>query len=542
VKLTPPLTLRNRLILSLLGLIALVGLIIGVVSTLTLDSFLMNRLDHQLTAATSRSLTALGQLSPQRGPNELYGNDDGGSPDSFLGRGGQSTGTLGALTSNGVAGVGAVLNDRGITRALSPTELAALSSLTPSTRPQTVALGGTLGDYRVAFDLSSSGRNVIVGLPLADVKATTTQLVIVIIIVTLAGLVLAAFLATLLIRLALRPLDRIVATATRVTELQLDRGEVALAERVPVADTDPRTEVGRVGVALNRMLGHVASALTSRQASENKVRKFVADASHELRTPLASIRGYAELTRRGGETLPPDITHSLGRIESEATRMTSLVEDLLLLARLDDKPELAMEEVDLTSLVVDAVSDAHVTSRDHEWVLELPDEPVLVTGDAPRLQQVLANLLANARVHTPAGTRVTVALESRVNREGQQVAEMTVSDNGPGIDQALVPNLFERFVRGDASRYRAPGSTSTGLGLAIVSAVVEAQHGTVTARSSPGETVFKVTLPLLPVSAHPEGSEPDPDAPADSDIDPADLNPEDFADFDDVTPTSGDPK
>ena len=540
MKLTPPLTLRNRLILSLLGLIALVGLIIGVVSTLTLDSFLMNRLDHQLTAATSRSLSALGQLNPTRAPSQSYSNDDaGGTPDSFLGRGGQSTGTLGALTSNGVAGVGAVLNDRGVTRALTPTELAALSSLTPSTKPQTVALGGALGDYRVAFDLFSSGRNVIVGLPLADVNATTTQLVIVIISVTLAGLVLAAFLATLLIRLALRPLDRIVATATRVTELQLDRGEVALAERVHVADTDPRTEVGRVGVALNRMLGHVASALTSRQASENKVRKFVADASHELRTPLASIRGYAELTRRGGETLPPDIVHSLGRIESEATRMTSLVEDLLLLARLDDKPELAMEEVDLTSLVVDAVSDAHVTSHDHEWVLELPDEPVLVTGDAPRLHQVLANLLANARVHTPAGTRVTVALESRVNREGAHVAEMTVSDNGPGIEKALVPSLFERFVRGDASRYRAPGSTSTGLGLAIVSAVVEAQHGTVTARSSRGETVFTVTLPLLSASSRPAG--PESDRASDTDIDPADLNPEDFADFDEVPPTSAEP-
>ncbi len=527
-KLSPPLTLRNRLILSLLGLIALVGLIIGVVSTLTLDSFLMNRLDHQLTAASTRSLSALGQPAPTRLPE----TDDGRTPDSFLGRGGQSTGTLGALTSNGIAAVGAVLNEKGVTRALTDPELAALSALTPSTKPQTVALGGTLGDYRVSFDLSPSGRNVIVGLPLADVKATTTQLVIVIVSVTLAGLVLAAFLATLIIRLALRPLDRIVATATRVTELQLDRGEVALAERVPASDTDPRTEVGRVGVALNRMLGHVASALTSRQASENKVRKFVADASHELRTPLASIRGYAELTRRGGETLPPDVAHSLGRIESEATRMTSLVEDLLLLARLDDKPELAMDEVDLTSLVVDAVSDAHVTSRDHEWLLELPDEPILVSGDAPRLHQVLGNLLANARVHTPAGTRVTTALESGFDPQGLPIAVMTVSDNGPGIDPALVPTLFERFVRGDASRYRAPGSTSTGLGLAIVSAVVEAQRGTVTARSIPGETVFTVTLPLLPAGAPLAGAAP---AGA-SDIDPADLNPEDFATFDDVSP------
>ena len=170
--------------------------------------------------------------------------------------------------------------------------------------------------------------------------------------------------------------------------MPLDRGDVALSVRVPDADTDPHTEVGKVGAALNRMLGHVASALTARQASELKVRQFVADASHELRTPLASIRGYAELTRRSPHELPGDVTRSLGRIESEATRMTSLVEDLLLLARLDEGRELDRDPVDLSMLLVNAVSDAHAAGPDHKWSILLPEEPVEVLGDRARLHQV----------------------------------------------------------------------------------------------------------------------------------------------------------
>ena len=193
------------------------------------------------------------------------------------------------------------------------------------------------------------------------------------------------------------------ATATRVAELPLDRGEVALAERVPDADTDPRTEVGQVGAALNRMLDHVGNALEARHASETQVRQFVADASHELRTPLAAIRGYAELSRRSREPVPDEVAHVLRRVESEAQRMTALVEDLLLLARLDAGRPLAHDPVDLTMLVVDAVSDAHAAGPGHDWQLDLPDEPVVVTGDGARLHQVLANLLANARTHTPAG-------------------------------------------------------------------------------------------------------------------------------------------
>jgi two-component system OmpR family sensor kinase len=354
-----------------------------------------------------------------------------------------------------------------------------------------VNLGPSLGDYRVAASSLVNGDSVIIGLPLSDVRATVSQLTLVIVLVTLAGLIFAFLLASFVVRLAMRPLERVAGTAQTVAELPLDRGDVALSVRVPEADTDPHTEVGKVGAALNRMLGHVASALTARQASEQKVRQFVADASHELRTPLASIRGYAELTRRAPHELPPDVTHSLGRIESEASRMTSLVEDLLLLARLDEGRELDHDPVDLSMLLIDAVGDAHAAGPDHTWSIELPEEPVEVPGDSARLYQVVTNLLANARVHTPAGTRVTAELG--VDRE-EGVATITVSDDGPGIPDELKPTLFERFARGDSSRARTTGST--GLGLAIVNAVVEAHGGRVSVRSAPGDTVFTVALPL----------------------------------------------
>jgi two-component system OmpR family sensor kinase len=338
-----------------------------------------------------------------------------------------------------------------------------------------------------------NGDSVVIGLPLNDVNATVSQLTFVILLVTLAGLIFAFVIASFVVRLAMRPLERVTGTAQQVSEMPLDRGDVALSVRVPEADTDPRTEVGKVGAALNRMLGHVASALTARQASELKVRQFVADASHELRTPLASIRGYAELTRRSPHELPSDVTRSLGRIESEATRMTSLVEDLLLLARLDEGRELDRDPVDLSMLLVDAVSDAHAAGPDHKWSMQLPEEPVEVTGDKARLHQVVVNLLANARVHTPDGTKVTSALS--IDQEAGR-AVITVTDNGPGIAPEVQSTLFERFVRADSSRARTTGST--GLGLAIVSAVVDAHGGEVSVHSEPGETVFTVSLPWGP--------------------------------------------
>ncbi len=345
-----------------------------------------------------------------------------------------------------------------------------------------------LGAYRVT---ASPDGSVALGYPLADVDSTVSTLIAVEVCVTLAGLIAASLAGQALVGVALRPLRRVAATATRVSELPLHSGEPALHERVPDAEADPRTEVGQVGAALNRMLGHVSSALTARQQSETRVRQFVADASHELRTPLASIRGYAELTRRGREEPGPDTRHALGRIESEATRMTGLVEDLLLLARLDAGRPLSLADTDLAPLVIDAVSDGRAAGPGHHWRLELPDEPAFVRADPARIQQVLVNLLANARTHTPPGTTVTAC----VSRETSAV-RLRISDDGPGIPPALLPHVFERFARGDASRSRAAGST--GLGLAIVEAVVAAHGGRVDVRSEPGRTCFEVVLPLAP--------------------------------------------
>jgi two-component system OmpR family sensor kinase len=256
------------------------------------------------------------------------------------------------------------------------------------------------------------------------------------------------------------------------------------------ADANPNTEVGRLGLAVNRMLDHISAALSTRQASESRVRQFVADASHELRTPLAAIQGYTELAQRNRAEVPADVAHAMSRVESEAQRMTRLVEDLLLLARLDSGRPLERRPVDLARLCADLVSDAHAAGPDHHWNLDVPPEPLLVSGDDARLHQVVANLLANARVHTPAGTTVTVSLTS----DGD-TAILRVMDDGPGIPAVLQPEVFERFARADTARSHVDGST--GLGLAIVSAVVGAHNGTIALRSAPGNTEFTVRLPLM---------------------------------------------
>ncbi|HYN95878.1 MAG TPA: HAMP domain-containing sensor histidine kinase, partial [Pilimelia sp.] len=354
--------------------------------------------------------------------------------------------------------------------------------------PRTYDLPG-LGDYRLVAQRLRDGVVLVTGLRLAETRETLYLVAGVVAGVTALVLLTAGFAGAVIIRRSLRPLSRVAATATRVAEMRLDRGEVALQQRVPAADTDPRTEVGQVGAALNRMLEHVGNALEARQASETQVRQFVADASHELRTPLAAIRGYAELSRRAPEPVPPDVAHVLRRVESEALRMSLLVDDLLLLARLDAGRPLAQESVDLTMLVVDAVSDAHAAGPEHDWRLDLPAEPVTVAGDPAQLHQVLANLLANARTHTPEGTAVTVGVGSAGDH-----ALLTVADTGPGIPADLLPHVFERFARGDNSRSRAAGST--GLGLAIVHAVVTAYGGVVAVDSGPGGTRFDVRLPV----------------------------------------------
>jgi two-component system OmpR family sensor kinase len=372
----------------------------------------------------------------------------------------------------------------------STTAAAQLAQVKVDGEKHDVSLDG-YGEYRVIATTLDDGTTKITALPLEDTDATLRKVALVTGSGVLIALIVAGWTGALIVRGTLRPLRRVAATATRVSELKLDRGEVQLAQRVPARDTDPNTEVGQVGSALNRMLDHVGNALEARHASETQVRQFVADASHELRTPLAAIRGYAELSRRSRAPISDEIAHVLSRVESEAKRMTLLVEDLLLLARLDAGRPLAHDPVDLTMMVVDAISDAHAAGPRYYWQLDLPEEPVFVVGDGARLHQVLANLLANARTHTPEGTTVTVRVGSTPD-----AAIMQVIDSGPGIPLELQPRIFERFARGDSSRSRAAGST--GLGLSIVHAVVTAHRGSVSVQSVPGQTVFTVVLPLMP--------------------------------------------
>ena len=482
----PAWTLRRRLVFAVVALLAAVSIIIAIVSVVALRSYLVDKLDAQVTEAASRFSGVIDRPPPGIGDNAGGGRPEG--PGEVLPYAGLEPGAIAAFITDGAVSA-SVLDPQLDTSTLSASDVgSALRAVPADGGVVTVALDA-LGQYRVAATTISTGETVLVGLPLADVDDTVTQLVTVIALVAASGLLVATLVGTAIVRLALRPLDRVASTATQVAELPLDRGDVALAVRVADADAQPGTEVGQVGAALNRMLGHISSALTAREASERKVRAFVADASHELRTPLASIRGYAELTRRGGHELPDDVVRAMSRIESESVRMTSLVEDLLLLARLDDGRELESHPVDLAALLTDAVGDAHAAGQDHSWVLDLPDAPVIVAGDSARLHQVVVNLLGNARNHTPAGTVVTASLRVEAGS-----AVVSVTDNGPGIAAELQPTLFERFVRGDSSRSRAAGST--GLGLAIVAAVVEAHGGTVAVTSSPGATEFRVALPL----------------------------------------------
>ncbi|HEV2928652.1 MAG TPA: HAMP domain-containing sensor histidine kinase, partial [Propionibacteriaceae bacterium] len=347
--------------------------------------------------------------------------------------------------------------------------------------------------YRLQATRYSDGI-VVVGLPMAVVDRVIAGLVGIEAILTGLAMAGAALAGRALIGRSLRPLNRVAAAAQQVSQLELDRGEVALAVRVHPADADPTSEVGRVGQAFNHMLNNVEEALAARHASETKVRQFVADASHELRNPLAAIRGYAELTRRGREELPADAAYAMSRVESEAGRMSHLVEDLLLLARLDSGPDLDIQPTDLTEVVINAVNDARVAGPEHIWRLDVPELPVVALADRHRLHQVVTNLLANARTHTPPGTQVEAGI-----RVADRAAMITVTDHGPGIPPEIADRVFERFTRADVSRVRAPGAAtggSTGLGLAIVAAVVAAHHGRVEVQSEPGHTRFAITLPL----------------------------------------------
>jgi len=475
-------TLRRTLVVGTSGLVLLAFLVMSVATVLALRSFTLDRLDQQVREGLS--------FAVGRDAFEGFGAGGGRPPGGGDGAPAPRIGTLQA-----VIGSDGTLRTSGYTRAdgtevtLTDEQVALLRSTVPTDRePTTVDLGGDLGSFRVAA-AEDDRATLFAGISQADVAATTAALSVILVAVSAVTLLVAVLGLSLLVRRSLRPLERVANVAQRVSTLSLSAGIVDIPDRVAPADTDITTEVGRVGSSLNQLLGHVQSSLAARQHSEDQLRRFIADASHELRTPLASIRGYAQLSLGEAAPMTPTQARSFDRIESEAQRMASLVDDLLLLARLDAGQPLRREEVELTLLAVDAVSDAQAADATHEWRLDVTDDLISVTGDENRLRQVVANLLRNAQTHTPAGTIVTLSL----TREGRE-AVLRVIDTGPGIDPDLAGRLFDRFARGDDARNRDAGST--GLGLSIAEAITHAHGGTLTVDSVPGRTVFEVRLPM----------------------------------------------
>lgn len=468
-----PLTLRGQLLAVMLACLLFSCAIVAAVTTVALRRFLIERLDQQLIAAGNRYAVSLEH------PGD--GDSDDGAFQSVIG---QPTGTLGARVLNGkVTAFGVVGNS---TASSSTVIRNAIAGLGATRSPRTVELPG-LGEYRLIATPGRDGDLLITGLRAHSVDETITHLLEIEIVVFAVVLLVSGIVAAGFVRGSLRPLSRVADAALQVSEAPLATGEVSMPDRVD--NPAPATEVGQVAGAFNHMLEHVESALTVRQESEDQLRRFIADASHELRTPVAVIRSHAEYAQRVGGELPGQVEHALGRIAAESDRMSMLVDDLLLLARLDAGRPLAREAVDLTRMTLDAVRDAQVAGPQHRWRLDLPDEPVTVTGDEHALHQALANLLANARVHTPADTTITVEIEPA---SPAGTIRLSVIDNGPGISPGLQPRIFERLVHGDGAARTASGGS--GLGLSIVKAIVVAHHGQITVASAPGRTRFTIQL------------------------------------------------
>lgn len=475
----PPRTLTARLVVTAVALVAVISLLIAAITTIAIRSSLMDRLDANVQSSVRR----VGDGDPDEAADR---NEDNRTPPPSPSN--QGPGTLIAFLDTPSGSVGYVLTEEsGGRRDLSPAALREVGDIPVDGDVHGVDLTA-VGSYRLTAVKGPGGSTLVSGLPTKEVDQTVNALIGYEILLVLLGLVTAAGLGTLLVRRQLRPLNEVAETAHTVAELPLASGAIDLSERVPAHLTDERTEVGRMGAALNTLLAHVESSLEARHRSEQQVRQFVGDASHELRTPLATIHGYAELSRRTPDD-PAALGAALAKVETEADRMSGLVEDLLLLARLDSGRPLERTEVDLTRLLLESVADARVLAPAHKWQLDLPDEPVTVTGDERRLHQVVTNLLGNARHHTPPGTTVTVSA-----RVAQDAVRVTVHDDGPGLPAGLAEHAFERFTRGDTSRTRASGGA--GLGLSLVSAVAQAHGGRASVESLPGSTTFTITLPV----------------------------------------------
>jgi two-component system sensor histidine kinase TrcS len=490
-------TLRAQLVAGTAVILGVALLAVIIVGGLSLNSTVTAVIDGQLTASSSafeHSVDKYRSKGP-RDPELVTPQDQAkgfGKPLTEFS--GQATGTVIAIVQDGEVVDAATFSDGGSTTLSAAAERAVADAAAEGAGTIEGELG-ELGRYRIEVQPKEEGEYLVTALPLAITDEAEAQQARVDAVVALLALAVAVISAAILGKLLFRSMERVVDVAETVIQTPLDSGDSGIAVRVESADADPRSDIGKLGEAMNRLLEHVDSALAARSAADRRMRRFVTDASHELRTPLAVIQGYAELTRQESDVLPETTEYALARIESEAKRMSSLVSELLLLARLDEGHDLQLEENDLAELVDTAVGDARASNPEHDWQSEVPDEPVLVRGDRERLHQLVVNLLSNAALHTPRGTTVT----ARISTDGAGVDGVTliVSDTGPGIDEALVPVLFERFVRADTARNRESGGT--GLGLAIAHSIVEAHGGTITVRSSSAGAVFSVLLPGTPL-------------------------------------------
>jgi two-component system OmpR family sensor kinase len=492
-------TLRLRLVLALMGLFTF-GLAIFGAATYSLYSHSQyQRVDEQLRSSVpivTANLRLFAGIDPSpfpTGPGQGTGQGNGAPP---FGDGG---GHHEAPPVIAAPGTYAELRDADgdVVKNVSFSESTDRPDL-PS-RLEAPAHGGT---FRTVGSTSGStewrtyvtkadrpaGDTVVVAVPLSEVSASLERLVLIEVITGIALLALVGTGSWFILRRGLHPLEQMATSARSITADTLAAGTVrsdALATRVEPADD--RSEVGQLGLAINTMLAEIEDAFLERDATERRLRQFLSDASHELRTPLTSIQGFAELFHMGAEEDRVQLEVIFRRIEEESSRMKTLVEELLLLARLDETRPPERTPVDLAVLAADACSDAVATEPDRPVSLDAP-EPVVVLGDSDHLRQAIANLVTNALSHTPEGSPVEVAA-----RLADGSAEVMVRDHGAGLDAEGMDHAFDRFWQAD----RARSGSSTGLGLSIVSAIAEAHHGTVTATNAPGGgAVFTIRLPL----------------------------------------------
>ncbi|MGA0866605.1 MAG: sensor histidine kinase [Candidatus Nanopelagicaceae bacterium] len=467
-------TLRNRLVLGISLLVALGFFLSGFAAQSAYRTFLIDEVDAQLVTIVDNSIIRLDRAGIQG-----EGSDDQPFRPLEPIRGVPSIAaiTLIDLQGNVIGSVGGDLSVAKIEMTLDRV-VDRISYGSPFT------LESENVNYRIlALELPSGLGIVVASLSLESVQENIDQLRYLLTLIGLVVLLLIAALSRRAIRISLRPLAAVESTAEAIAE-----GD--LSARLPTAK--PHTEVGRLVASLNQMLTRIEESFAVRVESEKKLRRFVADASHELRTPLTAIRGFSELYRQGAVTGEEKTRELVQRIEEESIRMGSLVEDLLLLARLDQSPEIEKLPINLNEVVVDAVTSARVSGPDHPIEMEIPEEDSYVLGDQNRIHQVVANLLENARSHTPVGTRITVRIKEEENR-----TEVSVADDGPGMEPADQKRIFERFYRADSSRTRSVKTEGSGLGLSIVKAIMEAHGGDVRVESELGKgATFTLTFPV----------------------------------------------